>query len=363
MKDLSIFTVAFLFGFCLTPLAIQLAKWFKILDYPESRKVHDQPTPLLGGVAIFTAFFFMNYPFIPPQKPFLGVYLGATLIFLGSLWEDIRELSVRARLLLQSLGAVIMLLFGVKVSFLTPGLWGDVGEIFITLLWIVGITNAMNFLDGLDGLLPGLCVITGLFFYAVAHQVNQLYFGLLTLAMAGVCLGFLPHNFPVPFRYLKRLLKGEKRCYLPTEDRAQIFLGDSGSTFLGAFFAGISVMGDLASHNMAALAVPILLLGIPIFDITFITIRRILEGRVKNIGEWLGYAGKDHFHHRLMDLGFSKPGSVFFIHSVAVTLGITALVLRNAGPLDTFLLLVKAALIFFLIALLMLAGIRSTKRG
>jgi len=358
MKDFTLFAVSFLLSSILTPLAARIATRNKILDYPESRKMHHRPTPLLGGVAVYLGFLLTVSLDAPHTKPFVGVLLGSTLIFFVSLVDDIRELSVFYRLMFQLLGSTIMLLYGVKVSFLPPGLWGDTGEIIITLLWIIGITNAMNFLDGLDGLVGGLSAITGVFFYIVARQVHQIYFGRLALIMAGASAGFLPYNFPVPFFYLNRILTGKKKG-TPEGGHARIFLGDSGATFLGAFYAGISMMGDLASQNVIALTVPVLLLGIPIFDMTLITIMRMREGQVSNLGTWLSYAGKDHFHHRLVDLGFSRGGAVFFIYCVAVTLGIDAVILRRVSPFDAFLLLFKVSLIFVLIALLIVTGKRA----
>lgn len=360
MNEITILGVGFVLSLFFTSLARKVALRYKILDYPESRKIHHKPTPLLGGVALYLSFL-LTISLMSHTKPFAGVLLGSTLIFLMSLWNDIKALSVSARLFFQLLGSVVMLLYGVKVSFLPPTLWGDMGEILITLLWVIGITNAMNFLDGLDGLVGGLSVITGIFFYVVATQVDQIYFGLLTLAMAGVSLGFLPYNFPLPFFYVRRLFQKGSKKNTALNGQAKIFLGDCGATFLGAFYAGISVMGDLAQHNVIALTVPLLLLGIPIFDMTFITIMRILERKVLSIRGWLSYAGKDHFHHRLVDLGFSKDGAVLFIYCIAITLGINALVLRNVEPLDALLLLFKATLIFILIALLMITGMRRAR--
>lgn len=360
MTDFAVFIVSCFTSLLMTPLAIKLSYRNKILDYPESRKMHSRPTPLLGGVAVYMSFLLVLFSNLPTTRPFLGVLLGSTLIFLVSLVNDVRALSVLTRLFFQFLGAWAMLAFGVKVSFLPQSLWGDIGEIFLTFFWIIGITNAMNFLDGLDGLVGGLSVATGIFFYVVAIQVDQIYFGRLTLAIAGASLGFLPYNFPVPFLYIQRLFLGKKRAGMK-DDRARIFLGDSGATFLGAFYAGISVMGDLAKYNVIALTVPILLLGIPIFDMTLITIMRIRERKVSNLRTWLSYAGKDHFHHRLVDLGFSRGGAVFFIYCVAVTLGIDAIILRQVEPFDAFLLLFKVALVFVLIALLMVTGKRTAK--
>ena len=363
MRDLALFAIAFCVSVLLIPLVAQFAKRNKILDYPESRKMHSRPTPLLGGVGIFLGFLLTVILSLPHTKPFLGVLFGSTLIFLVSLLNDLKGLSVFTRLLFQFLGAFVMILFVVKVSFLPPTLWGDLGEILITFLWVVGITNAMNFLDGLDGLVGGLSLITGIFFYVVARQVNQIYFGRLSLAMAGASLGFLPYNFPVPFLYFKRILVKGKKKQSAEDDRAKIFLGDCGATFIGAFYAGISVMGDLAKHNVIALTVPLFLLGIPIFDMTLITVMRIREGKVSNLSTWLSYAGKDHFHHRLVDLGFSKGGAVFFINCVAITLGIDAVIIRDVEPLNAFLLLLKAALTFILIALLTVTGKRTAQEG
>ncbi|MFH1857816.1 MAG: MraY family glycosyltransferase [Candidatus Omnitrophota bacterium] len=361
MRDFSVFIGACLLSLLLTPLVEKIARRNKILDYPETRKMHERPTPLLGGLAVYLAFLIAIY-FLPAHSPsFAGVLLGSSLILVVSIIDDIRDLPTGIRLIVQFLGAFIMIIFGVRVSFLPPGLWGDIGEIVITFIWVVGITNAMNFLDGLDGLVGGLGVITGVFFFVVAIQVHQPYFGFLALAMAGACLGFLPYNFPAPFLYVKRLFQGTKEPVYSGEDRARIFLGDAGATFLGAFYAGISVMGDLAKNNVVALTVPLLLLGIPIFDMTFITLMRIREKKISDMETWLAYAGKDHFHHRLVDLGFSKEGAVLFIYCMALTLGITAIVLRDAAPLDAFLLLLKAALIFILIALLMITGMRTAR--
>ncbi len=363
MKGPLVLASGFFLSLLLTPLFEKLSYRFKILDYPDSRKMHQKATPLLGGAAIYLAFLLTVSLFIHFTRPFVGVLLGSTLIFFVSLFDDIQELSPFTRILFQFLGSVLMVLFGVKVSFLPPSLWGDIGEILITFLWIIGITNAMNFLDGLDGLVGGLSAISGIFFYCVGLQVHQFYFGLLALAMAGASLGFLPYNFPLPFFSLKRWLEENRKRDDSKEARGRIFLGDSGATFLGAFYAGISVMGDLAVHNVIALTVPLLLLGIPIFDITFITVMRIYEKKISNVREWLAYAGKDHFHHRLVDLGFSNGGAVFFIYCVAIILGINAIVLRNVDPFQALLILLKSALTFILIALLMVTGRRAARTG
>ena len=144
--------------------------------------------------------------------------------------------------------------------------------------------------------------------------------------------------------------------------QALVFLGDSGATFLGALLAGLSIMGDLAVDNTVALAIPILLLGFPIFDMSLTTILRIRERKISSVSDWMNYAGKDHFHHRLIDLGFTPMGSVFFIYVVSIVLGLGAFGLRRGGTLDALLILLEGCLIFVLIALLMISGRHAAQR-
>ena len=183
----------------------------------------------------------------------------------------------------------ILYKFGVWMSFLPDTWWGHVGEVVITTPWVVGITNAFNFLDGMDGLATGSAGINALFFGLVA-LTDQPFVMLRSLALAGSCLGFLPWNF---------------RKNQP----ARIFLGDGGSNFLGFTLAGIGVIGNWGENSLVGLAVPILILGVPIFDTTLTTVVRIKRGQVRTFGEWLRFTGRDHFHYRLSDLGIGNRES------------------------------------------------------
>ncbi|MFC1576511.1 MraY family glycosyltransferase, partial [Candidatus Omnitrophota bacterium] len=156
------------------------------------------------------------------------------------------------------------------------------------------------------------------------------------LILLGGCLGFLPHNFK----------------------HAKIFLGDAGSTFLGFMLAGIGVMGNWAEDNFVRVCVPILILGVPIFDMTFTTIMRIKEKKVKSVVEWLRYAGKDHFHHYLVELGLKPAGSVFFIWAVTFMLGLSAVMLGNDRAWEGLFTLVQAGIIFVIIGVLIVMGKR-----
>lgn len=353
-----LFGLAFSLGLLLTPLFRRVSFTLKILDYPASRKVHLKPTPLLGGVAVYLSFCLSTFYCLEVTPPFLGVFLGSSLIFTVGLLDDIYELSTSSRLFFQLLASLLMIVSGVRLSFLPPTWWGDTGEVLLTILWIVGLTNAVNFLDGLDGLAAGMVTLICFFFYLISLQVQQIYIGFLVLALLGAALGFLPYNFRSPIFYLESKFRKN-----PTASpHALVFLGDSGATFLGTLLAGLAVQGNLAEDHLVALAIPILLLGVPIFDMSLTTIMRIREKKITSVSHWLSYAGKDHFHHRLVDLGFTPMGSVFFIYVVTVVLGLGAFGLRRGETLDAVMILMEAGLIFVLIALLMISGRRAAQQ-
>ena len=355
---LYLFGLALSLGLVLTPLCRWVSFSLKVLDYPSARKMHLHPTPLLGGVALYLSFCLSIFYCLEVSRPFLGVFLGASLIFTVGLLDDIYQLSTKSRLLFQLLASFLMMVAGVRLSFLPPTFWGDVGELFLTVVWIIGLINAVNFLDGLDGLAAGMTAIVSFFFYLISLQVHQGYTGRVALALLGASLGFLPYNFRSPITYLERKLRNNPT----TSPHALVFLGDSGATFLGAVLAGLSVMGELAKDNVVALVIPILLLGVPIFDMSLTTLMRIRERKITSLSGWLSYAGKDHFHHRLVDLGFTPMGAVFFIYVVSIVLGLGAFGLRRGGPLDAFIILLETCLIFILIALLMVSGRYAAQR-
>ena len=314
-------------AFFLTPVVIRLAKTFKALDTPSTRKVHSNPTPLWGGLGIFAAFAVVtiyNFDFSLAQK---GVSIGGAMLVGIGLLDDRFSVSAKIRLLVQLAAASVAIWAGARMSFLPNTWWGNGLEIVLSYLWFIGLANAMNFLDGMDGLCAGLSAINSFFFGIVAFRTGQPFFMFLSAALCGACLGFLPYNFR----------KGKP---------ALIFLGDTGSTYLGFTLAGIALTGDWAADNYVAVIVPIIILAIPIFDMTMTTVIRIRLGQVKSISEWLHFTGKDHFHHRLADMGFGKRQTVQVIHLVAICLGINGFILRHATLLDAGLLLGETIIIF-----------------
>ncbi|MDM8535888.1 MraY family glycosyltransferase [Desulfobacterales bacterium HSG17] len=328
--------LSFSMSFCITPVCRGAAYFFDILDRPDSRKSHDMTTPLLGGAAVYLSFIIVILINGIYSSGLFAIIGAATLLFLLGIKDDAGGVSAFIRLAAQLFAAAIVMSFGIILHVL-PVSWGvfsQAGNILLTFLWIIGISNAMNFFDGMDGLAAGLGSIISFFLGIIAFQMNQPFVGWIAVAMTGSCLGFLPYNFK---------LKG----------RAEIFLGDAGSTVIGFITACLAVYGDWAQDNpVASLISPMLIFWILIFDMIHITIDRIISGKVHNFREWVEYVGKDHFHHRLENVLGSKKKSVLFIYLLAFCLGTSAVVLRNAGFLEAFLLLIQAVFIVVLITIL-----------
>jgi len=272
-----------------------------------------------------------------------GVALGATVLVLVGVLDDILEIRATWKLLAQGVAAAIAVNYGVLLTLLPyRTVWGYWGDVILTILWFVGITNALQFLDGMDGLASGLGVIAAFFFSMVALQTGQDYLMFLSAALLGACLGFLPYNFR-PW------------------SQATIFLGDAGSSFIGFTLAGLAVMGEWAEGNpLVALTTPLLILSVPIFDIAVVSTARVVTGRVKNFREWLAYVGKDHIHHRFVLLGLSKTRAVLLIHFLSISLGISALLIKSARIYEALLLLVQAACVLLIILILEATGRRGT---
>jgi UDP-GlcNAc:undecaprenyl-phosphate/decaprenyl-phosphate GlcNAc-1-phosphate transferase len=306
--------LAFAVALFLTPLVRVLAFRWGMLDVPSARKVHDVATPLLGGAAVYAAFAVTVLTSFDFSRPLKGVAVGATLVVAIGILDDMTDLRASLKLLGQVGAALVAVAYGVVLNiapYWMPGFaWLNV---LLTILWFVTVTNAVQFLDGMDGLAGGLGVIAGVFFSIAALQTEQRYLMYLSAALVGACLGFLPYNF--------------------RPGRAVIFLGDSGATII-------------------AMLTPALILGVPLFDIAFVGIARIVSGKVHSLTEWLAYTGRDHIHHRFEQLGLTKRQSVLLIFFLASTLGLSALLLKDATPHEAVLILVQAACVLAIVAVL-----------
>lgn len=342
-----IFLFSFLAACFLTPLCRALALRLKVLDQPDWRKIHDQPTPLLGGVAVFVAFsaaLYLNNVFLPGMKSLL---LGATLIFTMGLLDDVKPIPPLLKFALQVGIALVVIVMGdIHLTFFYHSAWAPLVNVPLTVLWMVGLTNAMNFFDGIDGLASALSIICALFLGILAFNTNQPALGWFAVAAVGACVGFMPHNF--------RLGKS-----------ALIFLGDAGSTFLGFTLAGLAVLGQWSmTSQFVSLASPVLIFGVLIFDMAYVNLSRIKNRQARSFTELLACVNKDHLHHRLLFLGFARKEVVFIISTISVCLGMSAFIIMDQKFIEGLLGLFQALLILGLVVALMLKGReRAPKEG
>jgi UDP-GlcNAc:undecaprenyl-phosphate GlcNAc-1-phosphate transferase len=331
-----VFMIAFTLTFSLTPLAAGLARRLGILDLPDERKLHAQATPLLGGAAVFVGFIsgLAANGILSPEL--IAILSASMILFIVGIFDDWHEVPAGLKLAIQVICTAMVMTAGVVLRVLPEawGAWGGLGNLLLTVVWIIGITNAMNFFDGMDGLAAGLGAIIAFLLAVVAFQTEQPFLGWMALAIMGSCCGFLPYNFK-------------------PKGAAFIFLGDAGSTVVGFVLACIAVYGDWAEGRpLVALVSPVLIFWILIFDMAHITIDRIVTGKVRNLREWIEFVGRDHLHHRLASALGCRRKSVLFIYLMALGLGISALILRDAGTAEAALLILQASIMVGLISIL-----------
>ncbi|MHB9096566.1 MAG: glycosyltransferase family 4 protein, partial [Syntrophales bacterium] len=279
---LYILLFAFAASALLTPVMIIIARKAGIVDAPGGRKIHDRVTPLLGGVAIIISFISALLANMILDARDIILIAGGTVVAIVGLIDDWKGIRARYKLVIQIVVVIILIRSGIILDlFPTQTTWGYLLNALLSIIWIVGLTNAMNFIDGMDGLATGVSAIISLFLGLVAFQTDQPFMGWIAIAMLGSCLGFLPFNFS-----LRR--------------PASIFLGDAGSTFFGFVLASLAIKAAWADNNpIVSFATPILIFWVLIFDMTYITVERIITGKVKSFQDWIDYVGTDHIHHRL----------------------------------------------------------------
>lgn len=294
-----------------TPLVRKLAFRIGAVDIPkDDRRVHKKAMPLMGGLAIFAAVVIAVLIFLPLDRSTFSILLGGTLIVMSGIINDLKDLSPKLKLLFQVLAGLILIFGGVKVDVITNPFTSGISvldlrwlSIPITLFWVVGITNTLNLIDGLDGLAAGVAMISSISFMLVASKFVNPEITILAAIVAGSCLGFLPFNF----------------------NPAKIFMGDTGALFLGFMLAAISIEGVMKSVATIAIIVPILILGVPIFDTTFAIFRRLLNGQS------IMAADKGHLHHRLLNRGYSQKKTVLILYGISSVFGLFAVLVAKAN--------------------------------
>lgn len=316
---------AFVISVVSMPVVIKIAYKIGAVDQPDSRKVHSRTMPRLGGLAIFSAFLISMLIFPGGLGPFQGVIYGAVIIFIVGMMDDIYQLSPWVKLLGQCIAAGLAIYFGVVVEIVTNPFDGpiDLGlfSIPLTFIWIVGVSNAINLIDGLDGLAGGVSAIAAVTMGIVALMQNQTQVAVAAFTLAAAVAGFIPYNF------------------FP----AKTFMGDCGSNLLGFVLACLAILGTAKSAALISLFIPIVILGIPIFDTFFAIIRRI------NNKAPIFKPDKDHLHHRLMALGMSHRKSVCLIYLISGFFSGVAVTL-------TFITDPRATLVLALLLMLIVLG-------
>ncbi|SNX53556.1 MraY family glycosyltransferase [Thermoanaerobacterium sp. RBIITD] len=316
------FAVAFFVALIATPAAKKLAYKIGAIDIPkDKRRVHKKPVPRLGGVAIYLGTILSILLFLPKSHTNLGIIAGCTIIAILGVFDDKYELKSKVKLLGQLLAALVVVLSGVKIEWLTNP-FGDgminlgIFAIPLSIFWVVGITNAMNLIDGLDGLAAGIASISSGSLFVVSLLNGRYATAIITAAVTGAALGFLPYNF----------------------NPAKIFMGDTGAMFLGFVLSAVSIQGAVKSAAAIAIAVPILALGVPVFDTTFAIIRRVINK--KPIME----ADKGHLHHRLLALGLTQKQAVLVMYGVSLFLGISAILITYTSGIEGLIILIVSVL-------------------
>jgi UDP-GlcNAc:undecaprenyl-phosphate GlcNAc-1-phosphate transferase len=316
------FVLALVASLVLTPLIRRFAIRAGCVDQPTSRKFHRQPVALLGGVALCVAFASAVVIMGAAQGPLRGVLFGAVFLMLVGIADDTRGMNPRTKLLAQAGAAAIAVWGGIQTTFLgTPYL-----NVPFTVLWIVGITNAFNLLDNMDGLAAGVAMISASTFAVLASRYSdvgseQAATAVAAAALAGACLGFLRYN----------LL------------RASVFMGDAGSMVLGFTLASLAALGSWRSPTVpTSLLIPTLVLAYPIFDTTFVSVLRLQEGRP------LFQGGTDHSSHRLVSLGLGPTEAVLLIYLFALCHALTAALVAAVTFRLSLLALASSAAVLFI---------------
>lgn len=334
------FAVALIVALTITPMVILLAKKTGAMDAPNARKVHKKPIPRIGGLAIYAGFMasiifvVIKYGLDAEMiRETVGLMLSGTLIVALGLVDDYKNLPAKVKLLGQiCAAAMLVLVFDVRIDFVTDP-FGDYIyldnfpiphlAIPVTMFWLVGLTNTVNLIDGLDGLAAGVAAIASFTILLVALEQGFILVGVMTAALAGAAVGFLKYNF----------------------NPAEIFMGDTGSMFLGFMLAGISVTGAVKSVATIALVVPIFALGLPILDTTFAIVRRVRGGVP------IFKPDKGHLHHRLLSVGFTQRQAVLLMYVISALFGLSAIALTAVSYQI-------AALILFIVVMGIFYGVR-----
>jgi len=336
------FFMALVIAAIATPVSMKLAGRWGAIAYPGGRHVHSRPIPRLGGLALYAAFWIAalvihvsdksNSMDISSIMQIWGLFIGSTIIVVIGIWDDIRGMRPLVKFFWQIAAAAVLIFFDFSMNVISLPFINHLVDfealglsaigILLMIFWVVGLVNTVNISDGLDGLAAGICFMVALLLFWSANRIGQLPAAYLTLALAGALLGFLFFNFPP----------------------ARVFMGDSGSMFLGYIIGGISIMGLLKTATILGLVFPLLVLGMPVTDLTFAIIRRKLRGQS------MATADRGHLHHRLLDAGLTQRAAVLSMYGISACFGVAAVL----GAKGQWILAVAILLVVFALLIIIL---------
>lgn len=329
IKDLILcFTLAFAISLAATPFIITLAHKIGAVDVPDSeRRVHKKPIPRLGGLAIFYGFLIALLFFAKIDQQLRGILIGALIIVSIGIIDDVKQLRALVKLAAQIVAAVVVVFNNVRIEALSvPEFISETGiidlgvfSIPITIVWIVIVTNAVNLIDGLDGLACGVSSIASFSLFFIAILGGEQNVAIISAALAGGCIGFLPYNF----------------------NPAKIFMGDTGSQFLGYMLSVICIQGLFKGYVIISFIIPFLIMGLPLFDTIFAILRRAWNHKP------IMGADRGHLHHRLLDNGFTQKQTVAILYIISSVLGVSAVLVLEKGAYVASLLLLLAVSVAF----------------
>ena len=317
-------SISLIISWVLTPFVKKLAFRIGAVDRPNARKVHHRIMPRMGGLANYIGFMAAAVTTMELTRDVVGILLGGTVIAIVGILDDMFQLAAKVKLVGQIVAALVPVCFGVRIEWLNNP-WGgyfylNYLSIPFTVFWIVSFTNVVNLIDGLDGLAAGVSAIASVTVIMVALQQGLYPVAVLTAALAGGIIGFIRYNF----------------------NPATIFMGDTGSLFLGYMLAAISIFGAVKSAATIALLVPAIALGLPIMDTAFAIVRRYRNGRP------IFSPDKGHIHHRLLAMGFSQRQAVIFMYLISAGLCLTAVLLTEMEGIYAIALLVFLLAVIFI---------------
>lgn len=326
IKMLLAFAVSLLVAYVMTPPVKRFAEKVGAIDVPrDNRRVHDHPIPRMGGLAIFIGFVLSLIFFVPMSTKVLGLLVGSVIIAVMGGVDDIVSLNPWVKLAGQIVAALVAIRCGLVFDVISnPNIFAEetyieIGclSIPLTMLWIVGCTNAVNLIDGLDGLAVGVSAISSMTMLIVSLFVSEPVVSIILAALTGACLGFMPYNL----------------------NPAKIFMGDVGSQLLGFVLSTASIMGLFKLHAIITFFVPLLALALPLADTIFAFFRRILHGQSPF------KADKGHFHHRLLAMGLNQKQVVAVLYGISAVLGLLAVLMAGDSMAVKIICLVAAFII------------------